>query len=101
MPTFPFPETSPGDETMDALQEIGQVIFETCEMLDLLDAEIARMPALKRNSRFGRDRLAAREDLQRQLDRLYVEQDRLLAEKPAATEMHPVGRIPETFLAIE
>jgi hypothetical protein len=85
---------------MTPLQEIGHTIHDVCQSLDLLNGAIHRMPAFKRNTAFGRDRLAEKQRLQHQLDRLHAEQDRLLAENPA-TEMHPVGRIPERFLAIE
>jgi hypothetical protein len=85
---------------MTPLQEIGQAIHEVCESLDTLDDVIRQMPAFKRHTPFGQDRLAEKQRLQHQLDRLHAEQDRLPAENPAA-EMHPVGRIPERFLATE
>jgi hypothetical protein len=74
---------------MDTLTRIGFEIHDLCEQIDLLE----------RSART--DRAAARQDLERQLEALNREQDRLLAEDPAAAEMHPVGRIPETFLTAE
>jgi hypothetical protein len=60
---------------MDALTRIGFEIHDVCEQIDLLE----------RGART--DRAAARQDLERQLDALYREQDRLLAEDPAAAEI--------------
>ena len=74
---------------MDALTRIGYEIHDICEQIDLLD----------RSTR--KDRVAVCQDLERQLDALTREQDRLVAENPAAAEMRPVGRIPETFLTPE
>lgn len=74
---------------------------DVSESLNAVNAKVKWMSAADKESMAGRDRLAEKQRLQRQLDRLYAEQDRLLAERPEAADMMPMQGhpVPEIFRA--